>query len=45
LGREIIAHKTSFDMTEGRKSNAWKPGERRKGSREEIERFQSKMET
>lgn len=28
-------------MTDGRKSNVWKPGERRKGDREEIERFQS----
>lgn len=29
-------------MTDGRKSNVWKPGERSKGDREEIKRFQSK---
>lgn len=40
-GWEIIEHKSNFAMTEGRKSNVWKPGERRKGDREKIERFQS----
>lgn len=37
-----MAHKSNFAMTDGRKSNVWKPGERSNGDREEIQRFQSK---
>lgn len=34
-----MAHKSNFAMTDGKKSNVWKPGERSKGDREKIERF------